>query len=64
MNPTDRQIEIVQAVANGLGSMAIGGILKISHKTVEKETEKMRRDYNAASSCNLVAIFFRRKLIK
>jgi DNA-binding NarL/FixJ family response regulator len=60
MNATEHQIKIVQEVANGKSAKAIA----VSFKTIEKHLELLRTQFNASTSCNLVAIFFRNNFIK
>lgn len=62
--PTKRQIEIVQGIANGLTSVNIGDLLGLNFRTIEKASAALRVEYGAVSSCNLVAIFFRKKFIQ
>jgi len=64
MITTKQQVFIVKQVSEGFTSKEIAHSLEISKKTVEKYIELMKAVHGAKNLYNLVAIFFRKKLIK
>lgn len=55
---------IVKQVSEGFTSAEIAHSLKVSKKTVEKHIEIIKAIHGAKNLYNLVAIFFRKKLLK
>lgn len=61
---TERLLSIVEMCSNGYSAKPIGIKLKMSNRTVEAHIGNLRRFFKAKSIPHLVAIFFRRGLIK
>lgn len=59
-----RWIAIVQSIANGKTVKEIGVHNSISPRTIEGLISRAFLKYDAVSMPNLIAIFFRKKLIK
>lgn len=60
----EEKIEIVKGISEGKTLSEISDDLKVNTKTLEKRLERLRVDYQAKTSCHLVAIFIRKKIIK
>lgn len=63
-DPTPRQLEVLQAMADGHTAEEIGRLLYIERETVKAHTRKLRFQLNARNAPHLVAIGFRRGLIE
>lgn len=59
----DEKNEIVQKIADGKMLPEISRDLNVQVKTLEKRLEKLKFEYKAKTSCHLVAIFIRYKII-
>ena len=60
---TDREIEILQLIANGLGNREISRSLWISDETVKSHVSRLLVKLGATTRANAVAIAVRRGLI-
>lgn len=61
---SERDIQIVQAYANGVGRSKIADKHKISIRTVEAATNKLRAAFGCRNLTHLIAEFLRKELIK
>lgn len=57
--PTDRQLEILELVAEGLANGEIARRLHITERTVKFHLAGLRRKLNARDKAHLVALSFR-----
>lgn len=61
---TDRETQILQLIANGLGNREIGQSLWISDETVKSHVSRLLVKLQATTRANAVAIAIRRGLIR
>jgi DNA-binding CsgD family transcriptional regulator len=61
---TERDVKIVQLIADGLRAAEIGKKLRVSPRTVEFHVNKLKDKFSAKSQPHLAVLFFRRGLIK
>jgi len=61
---SDYSVSLVQLIADGFKVSEISKKVKVNRRTLEQHIEKIKIEYAAKNSCNLVAIFLRNKLIK
>ena len=61
--PTAREIEVLQLVADGLANREIGGRLLLSEETIKSHAKHLFAKLRARSRAHAVAIGFRRGLI-
>ena len=62
--PTAITIQLVRLIADGFIVSEISEFTKIKRRTLEAMIERIKINVGAKNSANLVAIFFRNKLIK
>lgn len=61
---TKQEIDIVQALSNGLSASETGDLVGLSGRTIESYTANLRRDFECKSTVHLVAVFLRKKIIQ
>jgi len=63
VTPTEQEKKVVEMLANGLKGNHIAEKLRTSESGVAANLAEIRRKYNCKNSTELVALFFRKKLI-
>jgi len=63
VTPTKQEKEVVEMLANGLKGNNIAEKLRTNESSVAANLAEIRRKYNCKNSTELVALFFRNKLI-
>lgn len=61
---TEKEIALVQQLAEDKSVMDIGKAIGMGHRSVETKLESMRKKFGCRSSKGLVTLFFRNQLIK
>ena len=61
--PTQREIEVLQLISEGLVNREIGGILFLSEETVKSHVRHLLAKLQARSRAHAVAVGFRRGLL-
>jgi DNA-binding CsgD family transcriptional regulator len=57
-------LKAIRLLSRGYSTIEVGDKLSVSHRTVEKWLEVLREAYRAKTTVHLVAIFFRKGIIK
>jgi PAS domain S-box-containing protein len=60
---TDRELQILQLIADGLGNQEIAGEITVSIETVKTHVRRLLRKLNASSRAHAVAIAWRKELV-
>jgi DNA-binding NarL/FixJ family response regulator len=63
VEPTDRELEVLQLIADGLVNREIGQRLYLSEETVKSHVRHLLAKLQARSRAHAVAVGFRRSLI-
>lgn len=61
---TDRELEILEKICDGLTSKEIGDQLYVSHRTVETHKKNLMHKFNVNSTGKLIALALKNRIVK